>query len=765
MSSFEIRFAEFVIRNRWLLIVLILLSVGAAAFGAKNLYISSSYRVMFGEDNPQLIAFDEIEKKYAKNDNVMLVIAPNERNVFTQDILSIVAQVTDAAWQAPYSSRVDSITNFQHTEAIEDDLNVANLVADPSSLDQQALERIRRIATSEPLLADRLVASDGNSTAVNVMFQIPTEIESEGTFEVVTFMRDLAAKTREEHPEVKIYLTGVVMMNTAFAESAIHDMSTLVPLSFGVMIVLLAILVGGIAGTFITVCVTGLSIAAALGIHGHLGGFISPPSSVAPTIILTVALANCVHVLITFLEGMRSGQAKDDALRESLRINLHPVMIASITTAIGFLTLNFSDVPPFGDLGNMVAIGVLFSMILSVTFLPAVLSIIPIRRPSDKRNPESNIARLAEFVISNQRRLFWIMGAVIILITVNIPRNELNDVFVNYFEDPIEFRVHTDFTLDNLTGLYTIDYSLESGSSGGISNPEFLRQVEDFANWYRNQDGVIHVSTYTDIMKRLNKNMHGDDQKKYTLPQERDLAAQYLLLYEMSLPYGLDLNNQINVDKSSLRLTVTLETLSTNEILALNEAAEQWLADNALSIENGRGTGANMMFANIGKRNINSMFIGTVLALVLISLILVGALKSLKIGLVSLIPNLAPAAMGFGLWGIFIGQVGLSLSVVTSMTFGIVIDDTVHFLSKYLRARREQGLSSRDSVRYAFKTVGRALLTTTLVLVGGFLVLATSSFYLNSSMGLLTAVIIVLALIADFLFLPPLLMKLEGDSK
>lgn len=764
MSSFEVRFAEFVIRNRWFLIISLLLIVGISAFGAKNLYLSSSYRVMFGEDNPQLIAFDEIENKYAKNDNVMLVVAPKDRNVFTQDILSIVAELTEAAWQAPYSSRVDSITNFQHTEAIEDDLLVADLVPDPTSLDQTKLDRIRRIATSEPLLADRLVARDGNSTAINVMFQIPTEIESEGTFEVVAFMRELAAKTTAKHANVEIYLTGVTMMNAAFAESSIHDMSTLVPLSFATMIVLLVILIGGVAGTVITVLVTGLSIMAALGIHGHLGGFISPPSSVAPTIILTVALANCVHVLITFLEGMRTGSDKDDALKESLRINLHPVVIASITTAIGFLTLNFSDVPPFGDLGNMVAMGVVFSMVLSVTFLPAVLSILPITKPSNKRHPGSHIAKLAEFVIGNQRGLFWIMGAIIIALLVNIPRNELNDVFVNYFDDPIEFRTHTDFTLENLTGLYTIDYSLESGSSGGISNPEFLQQVEDFSNWYRQQAGVIHVSTYTDIMKRLNKNMHGDDQNKYTLPKERDLAAQYLLLYEMSLPYGLDLNNQINVDKSSLRLVVTLETLSTNEILALNDAAENWLAVNAPTIQDGKGTGANMMFANIGKRNINSMFIGTVLALVLISLILVAALRSFKIGFVSLVPNLAPAAMGFGLWGIFVGQVGLSLSVVTSMTFGIVIDDTVHFLSKYLRARREQGLNSRDSVRYAFKTVGRALLTTTIVLVGGFLVLATSSFYLNSSMGLLTAVIIVLAIIADFLFLPTLLMKLEGDS-
>jgi uncharacterized protein len=139
-------------------------------------------------------------------------------------------------------------------------------------------------------------------------------------------------------------------------------------------------------------------------------------------------------------------------------------------------------------------------------------------------------------------------------------------------------------------------------------------------------------------------------------------------------------------------------------------------------------------------------------------------LRSVKIGLISLIPNLAPAAMGFGLWGFFVGEIGLSLAVVTTMTLGIVIDDTVHFLSKYLRARREKHLSSQDAVRYAFVTVGRALMITTIVLVAGFLVLSMSTFELNSGMGLLTAIVITIALVADFLFLPALLMKLEEKS-
>ena len=231
----------------------------------------------------------------------------------------------------------------------------------------------------------------------------------------------------------------------------------------------------------------------------------------------------------------------------------------------------------------------------------------------------------------------------------------------------------------------------------------------------------------------------------------------------MSLPYGLDLNNQINVDKSATRLNVSTETISVNELLALEQRAQSWLADNAPEIR-AEGTGPSVMFSHIGRRNIESMLVGTTVALILISAILILALRSVKIGLVSLVPNLVPAAMAFGAWGILVGEVGLSLSIVTGMTLGIVVDDTVHFLSKYLRARRERGLGPQDAVRYAFRTVGTALWVTSLVLIAGFMVLSLSAFKLNAGMGLLTSITIGLALVADFLFLPPLLMKLEEKN-
>ena len=220
-------------------------------------------------------------------------------------------------------------------------------------------------------------------------------------------------------------------------------------------------------------------------------------------------------------------------------------------------------------------------------------------------------------------------------------------------------------------------------------------------------------------MRRLNRSMHGDESDWYTLPEENDLAAQYMLLYEMSLPYGLDLNNQVNFDKSATRLSASLDTLSTKNMLAFEKRVTAWMDENTPDISTS-GASPTVMFSHISLRNIISMLSGTSIALVLISLILVFALRSVKFGLISLIPNIAPALMAFGIWALVVGQVGLAVSVVVAMTLGIVVDDTIHFLSKYLRARRERNMNAEDAVRYAFRTVGVALTVTTIVLVAGF---------------------------------------------
>ena len=216
----------------------------------------------------------------------------------------------------------------------------------------------------------------------------------------------------------------------------------------------------------------------------------------------------------------------------------------------------------------------------------------------------------------------------------------------------------------------TLEYSLKSGREDGITDPVYLREIESFAQWFRTQPEVSHVQVFSDVMKRLNKNMHDDDPAFDRLPEDPELSAQYLLLYELSLPFGSDLNNRMDVAKSATRMTVVLRSLTSRQQRELDARAQAWRRAEAPGLAT-EATGVSIVFAHLSQRNIESMLTGTIIAMALISLILILVFRSVRLGLVSLVPNFIPAAMAFGLWGYLVGHVGLAGSVVTAIAFGM----------------------------------------------------------------------------------------------
>ena len=764
MTWFETIFGKWVVKYRWWIIIATLPVVFMASSGMRFLTVNNDTRVFFSEDNPQLQALEALEGTFSKDNTVLFALAPKDGHVFTRKTLAVVEALTEAPWQMPYSSRVDSVANFQHARAEEDDLIVEDLVQGAEGLSDADLERVKEIAISEPLLVNNVISPSGHVTGVFVTILLPGQSLKEVP-DVTAFARKLADDIRTEHPDIDVYLTGTVISDNAFGEASQNDMANLYPLMFLTLVIVIGLSLRSFWGTLATLLIILFSMLSGLGTAGWLGIGITAASVNAPVLILTLSVADSMHVLVTMFQFMRDGKSKHEAISESLRINVQAVFITSITTAIGFLTMNFSDAPPFRDMGNIVAIGVMAAFFYSVLFLPALMAVLPIRmKPQQKRSDCRSCDWLANLIVKHRKLVFWGTLTVIVLLTVGITQIDLNDNFLEYFDESYDFKTASDFVIDNLRGWDTIEYSLESGEPGGINNPEYLATVAAFTDWYRQQARVVHVNSITDTMKRLNKNMHGDDVSWYRLPEQRDLAAQYLLLYEMSLPFGLDLNNRINIDKSSTRLTVTLESLSATEVRETDEKAQAWLRANAPESMFTYGTGISVMWAHITGRNIKSMLIASFWALLLISGILVFALKNVKLGVLSLIPNLAPAIMAFGVWGLLKGQVGLGLSIIVSMTIGIVVDDTVHFLSKYLRARREHDLDPAEAVRYSFHTVGAAMWITTVVLVCGFLVLTFSGYKMNADMGWMSAITITLALIMDFMLLPTLLMAVDKST-
>ncbi len=734
-----------------------------ATIGGKNLYFRGDYDIFFDGTNKQLLAFDEIQTTFAKTDNLAIVIAPEDGDIFTPQTLSLIQKITVDAWQVPYSSRVDSIANYQHTEAFDDDLLVEDLLYSEYELTPERISKVKSIALSEPVLKSALVSEKGDVTVVNVTVQLPEMDKTAEVEEVVSSINAMIDRYQRAYPDVAFHKAGIIAMNHAFMTAAQDDSSTLVPTMLVVILVFLTIMLRSILSVIATLIVIIGSVMATMGISGWAGMFLSTATVNVPTLIMTLAVADCVHVIATMRQSMKNGFTKAQSIERSIALNFVPILITSVTTAIGFLMMNMSDSPVLRDFGNLSALGVMVACFLSVTLLPALLKLLPIHVKMETSQDQKHVMdRLGDFVVSQRRALLPLSVAVIVVCASLIPFNKVNDESVEYFGQRNEFRQAADFMEERISGMTNISIAIKTNESQGIAAPDFLNTIGEFSSWLRDQPETDHVATLADVYKRLNKNMHGDDEAYYSLPQARELAAQYLLLYEMSLPYGLDLNNQINVDKSSIKMVLTVANLGSVELVDLENRIYQWFAEHAPQYQV-VASSPSLMFAHIGETNMASMLSTLPITLVLISALLIFALRSVRLGLISLMPNIAPAVIGFGLWALISGEINLGLSVVVTLTLGIVVDDAVHFLSKYQRARRE-GQTAEQAVRYAFHTVGRALWITTVVLVAGFSVLAMSSFRLNADMGQLSAIVIFIALVVDFLFLPTLLMLFDKKA-
>ncbi|EJC6791555.1 MMPL family transporter [Vibrio parahaemolyticus] len=744
-----------------LLVTIFLIIV--ATIGGKNLYFRGDYDIFFDGTNKQLLAFDEIQTTFAKTDNLAIVIAPEDGDIFTPQTLSLIQKITVDAWQVPYSSRVDSIANYQHTEAFDDDLLVEDLLYSEYELTPERISKVKSIALSEPVLKSALVSEKGDVTVVNITVQLPEMDKTAEVEEVVSSINAMIDRYQRAYPDVTFHKAGIIAMNHAFMTAAQDDSSTLVPTMLVVILVFLTIMLRSILSVIATLIVIIGSVMATMGISGWAGMFLSTATVNVPTLIMTLAVADCVHVIATMRQSMKNGFTKVQSIERSIALNFVPILITSVTTAIGFLMMNMSDSPVLRDFGNLSALGVMVACLLSVTLLPALLKLLPIHVKMETSQDQKHVMdRLGDFVVSQRRALLPLSVVVIVVCASLIPLNKVNDESVEYFGQRNEFRQAADFMEERISGMTNISIAIKTNESQGIAAPDFLNTIGEFSSWLRDQPETDHVATLADVYKRLNKNMHGDDEAYYSLPQARELAAQYLLLYEMSLPYGLDLNNQINVDKSSIKMVLTVANLGSVELVDLENRIYQWFAEHAPQYQV-VASSPSLMFAHIGETNMASMLSTLPITLVLISALLIFALRSVRLGLISLMPNIAPAVIGFGLWALISGEINLGLSVVVTLTLGIVVDDAVHFLSKYQRARRE-GQTAEQAVRYAFHTVGRALWITTVVLVAGFSVLAMSSFRLNADMGQLSAIVIFIALVVDFLFLPTLLMLFDKKA-
>ena len=759
-KEFLDRFNSIWIRLSALLLILVLIGFFVTKIG--NVQLSADTKAYFNEDDESLIAFDKLEADFSKDESIVIVVESKTRNLFSHDELEVIQEITEESWQQSYVVRVDSLTNYQYTRAEGDELIVEDLFGDDlSAMASSEIEKRKVFSINQPELLSSIISGGGEITAIIVSVVTPGENKAVEVPLVVAQFRELIDGYAAKNPGLDFHIGGQVFLNNAFSEISQSDIKKLYPLMLLIILILLYAFFRMLVPTILTMIIVVLSCLGTMGVAGFFQMSIASIVINAPIMVMSLALADCVHVLVNFYAGLKTGMSRFEAVKESVKINFKAVSLTTITTAIGFLSLNFSESPPFRDLGNLVAVGVLIAYLLSLTVLPILMTILPTFGAQKSQAKDKSFWKKAESV-HNLRGLTLAFVVLLIISAISAFNIEVNDTSTEFFSEDTSFRQDAEYIDRNFTGVSQINYSIAADREGGVTTVEYLRVLDDMVAWLRNQPEVTYVSTAIDIIKRLNQDLHGGDPKSYKIPSDSDTAAQYLLLYEMSLPYGLDLTNRINLDKSASRLIVNLKKSSATELLEFDQRFGEWLSSNAPPYMLTKAASPAMMFAYVSQNNALSMIKGMLVALVLISLILVVALKSIRLGCVSLLMNCTPILVAFGVWSLLVGEAGLGVSLVLGISLGIVVDNSIHFLTKYRYANRVLGQSVKESLRFSLNTVGKALLITTVSVSAGFLVISTSNFSLNADMGIMTSLVIVIALVVDLVFIPPIIERFES---
>ena len=749
--------AETIIRYRPLCIIISLLILAGLAQGLTKINFNPDINVFFPENDTLTTSHLSIEDTYSSMDNAVIGIGVKEGTVFTNEVLSLIEDLTEKAWKTPHSLRVDSLSNYSYVSADGDDLYIEPFLEGSSTYDLKTLKEKELIIEEEELAYGAIISKDKKTSLINIVFDPPRkDIEAEYQ-ESLNYVLGFLEEARKNHPEVDLIISGIVYMEYQSPMLLKAQMPKLMPTAILVILLTLFLLLRSlvaVAGSFLVIL---MSVVSAMGSIGFMSGDIAQPFIMVPILIATLAVADCVHLFTLYFQNLDSSRKSKEAMLESLKLNLQPLFLTSLTTAIGFLSLNLAPVEPLRGIGNGVAVGVFLAFIFTVLLLAPIVSYFNVKQ-SKNINFQKNIARkLGRFSIKNYKRLLVIVPVISCFLMAFIPLNKTND-------NPLEFysERYTTSAADSkwisqrIGGTFPVSYELNS--QGIVSDPEFLREVDKFSEWLASNKEVLHVSSLSKIMKNLNKTLHGKQEEWNIIPTEPDLSAQYLFFYEMSLPYGLDLTNSISQNKESIKLVASLKELGSLEYREFAKKVENYASQNMPEDMVSIGTGTRPIFAFLSNMLITQLIYALGIGIVLITATIILFFRSLRYGMLTSVTNLLPIGVAFGIWAIVSGEISMLVGIGMGTTLGIIVDFTVHFLSKYLHARRQKNLSAEEAVEYAFETVGFALIITSFSLILGFLVLLQAFFIPIHGFVLFSSIAFLSALIIDLLLFPALLI-------
>ena len=752
-------YIAFLKKFRWLIAIGIPLLVLALASNLKHVEMDGSYRIWFGEDSKILSDYDNFRKTFGNDDGVVIVFK-DENGIFSQKALASIDRITQALWKTKYIARVDSLTNYQYVHANPDepdDIVVEDFIQNIDTATPAYLANRKEIATTDPLVVDAFISKDGTTTMISARLTPKVNDESDKSLEIMTLIDNILA------PEIKrtgykYWVNGGPALNKAFTVIGTSDAMTFTPLVLVASILLLLLLFRRVSGALIPIAVVVFTFLTVLAVQVLLGYKLNNFTANLPVFIVAIGIADAVHVYSVWLLHKREGDENEEAVLQSMQKNFLPIFLTSLTTAIGFATLTISEVIPVLTLGIATASGAVLAFIISVVWMPSVLLLLkkPVKAELVQSLKEKKVLGYGKFIVNNDKKIVLITSLLFAVVAIGLFKVKVDSNTIRYFDKSVEIRKSTEFMMENLTGPMAYEIVVDSGKKDGIKNPKFMKEVERFYTEFQAKfPEVRHLASLMDTVKRFNKVVDGKDE----LPNSQNLIAQYLLLYSLSLPQGMEINDKMDINEQKLRITGQMDIVDTSKDLEMIAYIENWWekTDYTATIQ-----GQTYMFAHMQEDVTNTLIYSLSLAIVLVSIVMFLIFRRIKILWVFILPNILPVILVVGLMGWIGINIDIGVAIAGAIIIGVAVDDTIHFLVKYFDARK-RGLNMEETFDEVLRYAGKAILFTTIILTVAFSMFAFSTFTPNQNFGIVTAFALLIAFVVDLLLLPALLSLTDGE--
>jgi predicted RND superfamily exporter protein len=747
------KYIEFLYKFRWFIAIGVPLLVLALASNLKHLEMDGSYRIWFGEESKTLKDYDSFRRTFG-NDDALIISFRDENGIFNKKALQSIDNITQKLWRMKYVARVDSITNYQyvHSNPKEpDDVIVEDFIQDIAEQNSSYFQERKEIATHDDLIVDGFISRDGTTTMISARLVPKVNDESDKSAEIMQMVEEILA------PEIaatgyQYYLNGGPALNQAFVKIGTSDAMTFTPLVIIASMILLFLLFRRISGALIPIGVVVMTFMTVLAVQVLLGYKLNNFTANLPVFVVAIGIADAVHLYIIWLMYKREGEDNKTAVLHSVQKNMLPVFLTSLTTAIGFATLTISKVVPVFTLGIATASGAVLAFIISLVWMPAVLLLLKkeVKKEVIEKEKSKKPLGYGAFILRNNKKIIMITTLLFAFLGAGLFHVKVDSNTIRYFDKSVDIRKSTEFMMEHLTGPMAYEIIVDSGKKNGIKDPDFMKRVEQFCKAYQAKfPDVRHMSSLVDTVKRFNKVL--DD--KESVPDNQNLIAQYLLLYSLSLPQGMEINDKMDIDEQKLRITAQVNIVDTSKDLEMINYAHAWWENTPYSaVVNGQ----TAMFAYMQSDVTDTLIYSLSLAIVLVSIVMLLIFKRPKLLWVFILPNILPVMLVVGLMGWIGINIDIGVAIAGAIIIGVAVDDTIHFLVKYFDARK-RGLDLEESFDEVLRYAGKAILFTTLILSISFSLFAFSTFTPNQNFGIVTASALIIAFVVDLLLLPALL--------